>query len=64
MFIPNPILTVLTAVAYKAICDVVFEDEKDSPAFNKVMHDHDTLDTEILREVIREELREGEKHEG
>ena len=63
MFIPTPVLTVLTAVACKVLCDAVLDDDKDKSATVRVIHDHDTLDTDTVRELIREELKEAEKNE-
>ncbi len=63
MFIPNPILTVLTTAACKIICDTVLDDDKDRSATMRVIHDHDTIDAAVMREIIREELKEHEDHE-
>jgi len=63
MFIPTPVLTVLTAAACKVLCDAVLDDDNDRPATMRVIHDHDTIDTDTVRELIREELKEAEKNE-
>ena len=64
MFIPTPILTVLATAACKIISDTILDDDKDKSATLRVIRDHDTLDTELMRKLIREELKDGDNHEG
>ena len=55
MLIPNPIVTFLTAVACKVVCDALYE-EDDKSALRRVIRDHDTYPPDIVRDLIREEL--------
>ena len=55
MLIPGPIVTLLTVVACKAVCDAIFE-EDDKSALRQVLRDHDTFSTDMVRDLIREEL--------
>ena len=55
MLIPNPIVTLLTAVACKVVCDAIFEEDDRSPA-RRTIRDHDTFSPDMARDLIREEL--------
>ena len=55
MLIPNPIVTLLTAVACKVVCDTIFE-EDDRSSSKRIIRDHDTLSPDMVRDLIREEL--------
>ena len=55
MLIPGPIVTLLTAVACKVVCDAIFE-EDDRSALRQVLRDHDTLSPDMVRDLVREEL--------
>ena len=55
MLIPTPLATLLTAVACKVVCDVIF-DEDDKSAVRRVIRDHDTFSPDMARDLIREEL--------
>lgn len=54
MLIPTPIVTLLTAVACKVVCDV-FLDDDDSSA-KRIIRGHDTITPDMARELIRDEL--------
>ena len=55
MLIPGPIATLLTAVACKVVCDVLFEEDDRSPT-RRVIRDHDTFSPDMARDLIRKEL--------
>ena len=55
MLIPGPIVTLLTAVACKVVCDAIFEEDDRSPA-RRTIRDHDTFSPDMARDLIREEL--------
>ena len=55
MLIPGPIAALLTVVACKAVCDAIFE-EDDKSALRQVLRDHDTINPDTVRDLIREEL--------
>lgn len=55
MLIPGPIVTLLTAVACKVVCDAIFEEDDRSPA-RRTIRDHDTFSSDMARDLIREEL--------
>ena len=55
MLIPGPIVTLLTAVACKVVCNTIFEEDDRSSA-KRITHDHDTFSPDMARDLIREEL--------
>ena len=55
MLIPGPIVTLLTAVACKAVCDAILEEDDRSSA-RRITRDHDTFSPDMARDLIREEL--------
>lgn len=55
MLIPTPLVTLLTAVACKVVCDVLSEDDDTSSA-QRAMRDHDTFSQDMIRDMIRDEL--------
>ena len=65
MLIPTPIATILTALACKAVCDLVFEDKDTRPPVQKAMDGHDTITAEVVKDMIQGAIEEskGERDE-
>ena len=60
MLIPTPIATILTALACKAVCELVFEDKDTRTPAEQAMQGHDTFDMEIAQDMIRRAIEESE----
>ena len=63
MLIPTPLATILTALACKAVCEIVFDDKETRSTAERAMQGHDTYSTEIAQDMIRTALEEGEEDE-
>ena len=63
MLIPTPIATILTALACKALCEIVFEDKDTRSPAEQAMDGHDTFSTEVATDMIRRAIEESEGEE-
>ena len=63
MLIPTPLATILTGLACKALCEIVFNDKETRSPAERAMQGHDTFDMEIAEDMIRTALEEGEDDE-
>ncbi len=60
MLIPTPLATILTALACKAVCEIVFDDKETRSPAEQAMQGHDTFDMEIAEDMIRRAIEESE----